>query len=926
MKRYAILTLMTLFLWTALHSEESFFRNISWAGQHSNATVRTFFRDSDGYCWMGIDNQLVRFDGSHLIDLPVDLDERGQDYVRAIGEIKGQFMLAGTESGLWRVPDMEGALRFERLFENEISSVRSINTIDSISVALGTSSGMHIYSWPSQKLRTILFKSSRLSSANNVLASTVYKRKIYVVTAGGIFRIDMASWGVTPLMTDRPVTDATCLAYSGGRLFVGSSTSGLGVYEASTGKYIGSVDTGCNVVTSVSTSPSGDVWVGTDGNGVLCIDALTLVVKRHLEKRTSKGGVLSSSQVYAVLSCSHDELWVGYYQSAADYSLHTGKKFRVYEIPDIFDSHGITVRTLSLSDDGIMIGTREGLIYLPSDGSTPRRISSPRLRSDMVLAICRVGRQYYIGTYGGGCMVYDPADDSVSDLITDSDTPFRKGHIFAIASDAEGVLWFGTSEGLIAWKDGKVIHKFNSSNSKLPGDNVFTVFFDSSGKGWAGADRGLVIISPQRAEIHTELFPKGFVDGRSIRHIYEDSDHMLYLVSEKGPLTVTNLDMTDFHDVDPGLFHNAEVRSVIEDNEGQMWVTTSNGLFRWDKGQVAKRFGFADGIVNSAFISGNPVKDSDGVIWTGNPDGLICFAPQQINEPADNNPISVTGILADDRIVSPLFLSADKSATYSLELASKPHIVRIDFSDFLYSQPETSNYEYSLDGDTWKKTTSEMSAMIYDLKFGRNTIIIRSTQNKGNKTKVEIIVPYPMWYWIILGGAGAIAVALVVWLLFKRRHGADMDDPVSYPAQEYTSDVETETMASVEKRKKYGANKVLTDAEIMDIERNLSEVMSAGRPYLNKDLSISDLATALGLSSHRLSQYFSQHLNVTFYDFINRARVEEFKRIAGAEEMARFTLTGLSEKAGFSSRASFFRNFKKFEGITPAEYLKNLQQ
>jgi AraC-like DNA-binding protein len=37
-----------------------------------------------------------------------------------------------------------------------------------------------------------------------------------------------------------------------------------------------------------------------------------------------------------------------------------------------------------------------------------------------------------------------------------------------------------------------------------------------------------------------------------------------------------------------------------------------------------------------------------------------------------------------------------------------------------------------------------------------------------------------------------------------------------------------------------------------------------------------------------------------------------------------FTLSALAEKAGFSSRATFFRHFKDIEGITPGEYIKKL--
>jgi YesN/AraC family two-component response regulator len=65
-------------------------------------------------------------------------------------------------------------------------------------------------------------------------------------------------------------------------------------------------------------------------------------------------------------------------------------------------------------------------------------------------------------------------------------------------------------------------------------------------------------------------------------------------------------------------------------------------------------------------------------------------------------------------------------------------------------------------------------------------------------------------------------------------------------------------------------------------------------------------------------------MNVTFYDYINRFRVDEFKKIVTKQGVDSLTLFALAEKAGFSSRASFFRYFKEIEGISPGEYIKKL--
>lgn len=702
MKRILAILFTMLTLGVPMHASEFVFRNISWAGYHSGSTVRAFYRDATGYCWMGIDNQLVRFDGSHFVDFPLPLPEDRRVYITSIGGVEGKFMFAGSNVGLWRVPDGDDGHGIGRVFEHEIASVGCISVIDSATMAIGTPGGIKIYKYPEQGLKSIFFASDRSAAENAVLASVKDANKLYAVTKGGLARIDLATMKPVIMRRDRGLADATSMAAAAGRLFVGTSTAGLRVFNATTGEPAGTIDVGCNVVTSLSLSDAGTLFVGTDGNGVLEIRPTDLSIVNHLTK-TSRPVSLTSNQVYSVMSCCGNELWVGYYQGAADYSLHQRNYFKTYDLPGLIDTRGVTIRTLNLSKDGLMLGTRSGLYFLPEGKNNVVHITSPRLRSDMVLAIHKSGDIYYIGTYGGGSRIYNPATDTLTEISTDDSYPFKKGHVFAIEEDAKGNIWFGTSAGLISYKNGKVVRHINVGNSRLPDNNVYSIFFDTAGRGWIGTDRGLVAIDPETGAILTDFIPKGFPSTRSIRHIYEDSAHKLYFISEKGQLTVGTLDLSEYQDADSRLFHGAEVRSIVEDRDKMLWVTTNNGLYRWDKGATARRFGFADGIQNTAFINGNMVMDGNGEIWAGNPDGLLRFNPSEISEPADNSPIVVTGISVDERYVDDLFLAPDVKGRYEIKLGERPDAVKIMFSDFLYSKPDLSNYEYSLDGETWPR-------------------------------------------------------------------------------------------------------------------------------------------------------------------------------------------------------------------------------
>ena len=94
-----------------------------------------------------------------------------------------------------------------------------------------------------------------------------------------------------------------------------------------------------------------------------------------------------------------------------------------------------------------------------------------------------------------------------------------------------------------------------------------------------------------------------------------------------------------------------------------------------------------------------------------------------------------------------------------------------------------------------------------------------------------------------------------------------------------------------------------------------------GKVYTDADLKMKHLADVLHISPSKLSQIFSLYMKENYYDFINKYRLDEFKRLLDAGEYKRYTITALSRQSGFK-KSNFFSTFRKVEGMTPMEYLK----
>jgi len=108
--------------------------------------------------------------------------------------------------------------------------------------------------------------------------------------------------------------------------------------------------------------------------------------------------------------------------------------------------------------------------------------------------------------------------------------------------------------------------------------------------------------------------------------------------------------------------------------------------------------------------------------------------------------------------------------------------------------------------------------------------------------------------------------------------------------------------------------------ELEGFNEQLITFMADGKPYLNSDLSLQELAEELHLTRHQLSNIINKKHDKNFYDFINSYRTEEVKRLMEDPVNHNLKLISLAYDAGFNSKASFNRIFKKMTNMTPSQY------
>ncbi|SNC65858.1 AraC-type DNA-binding protein [Hymenobacter gelipurpurascens] len=109
------------------------------------------------------------------------------------------------------------------------------------------------------------------------------------------------------------------------------------------------------------------------------------------------------------------------------------------------------------------------------------------------------------------------------------------------------------------------------------------------------------------------------------------------------------------------------------------------------------------------------------------------------------------------------------------------------------------------------------------------------------------------------------------------------------------------------------------DAELTRWTTRLLRHMETERPYLAPELTLGELASQLRTNTSWLSKVINTGCRQNFNDFINEYRVREAEQCLRNPRFQHYTLLAVALEAGFNSKSTFNRVFKKLRGSTPSE-------
>ena len=101
---------------------------------------------------------------------------------------------------------------------------------------------------------------------------------------------------------------------------------------------------------------------------------------------------------------------------------------------------------------------------------------------------------------------------------------------------------------------------------------------------------------------------------------------------------------------------------------------------------------------------------------------------------------------------------------------------------------------------------------------------------------------------------------------------------------------------------------------------NISNYFNINKPYLNSNLTLSQVSVALNIPIRELSYILNNYFNQRFTDFVNAYRLKFITDKFNESYLDNFTIESVALEAGFATKSGFYKSFKKFYKTTPTEY------
>ncbi len=781
------------------------FRHIKSENGLSNSTIETILQDNRGFLWFGTRDGLNRYDGSQMIiyrNNSTDSSSISDNYITSLFEDKQHNLWVGTVNGLNKFDP--GLNRFTRL-KNNPADQKSIsnNHISSIygdtkgRIWIGTTGGgINLYSVDRNGFQRIAcIQNSNKAELNIYTFFEDSRGNLWAGTETGLYLYNNASDDFSAIMPQPALAGKRAIRSIAenkeGALLLGMDDNGLIVFDpsfrtaqqylhkAADGKSISS-----NLVRSVYVSKQGEIWVGSVNGGLDRFNQVTGTFYNY-QYQPDNPNSLSQRTVSVLYEDQQGNLWIGTHRGGINLYTPGAEKFNLYRQKPYKNS-------LSYNDVKTFCEDRQGNIWVGTDGGGlnlfNRKLNSfthykhdpfnqSSLGSNEVIDLKEDSDgNLWIATWGGGLCLFNRSANNFTRYKSNAESngSITSDYIQCIFEDKNGQLFIGTYFGGLHLFDRTnktftPVRKSKTGNTSIIGNNIISITQDKDGNTWIGTDDGGL----NKLNASTGEFEHYFHQDNKkpdIRVLFTDSKGNLWAGQ-------TGLYLYDKTANRFSTFTNAAglaslfIKGIVEDNNGNLWISTSNGLKQLDpKTKSVRTYNTGDGLQDMEFEANAYLKTRDGQIYFGGVNGFNSFYPSDITVNTFVPPVFVTDLQVQNKqVIGGIneLLEYDISFTNKLNLSYKQATFSLGFAALNYTASENNHFVYKLENwdNDWITAGSEQRASYTNVSPGTYTFTVKASNNDGvwneKGYSIQVIITPPFWatWWFRLIAVAALFAA-----------------------------------------------------------------------------------------------------------------------------------------------------------------------
>lgn len=479
----------------------------------------------------------------------------------------------------------------------------------------------------------------------------------------------------------------------------------------------------------------GLIWISTYGKGLFVFNQ-DLTQSQHFVADKLGESPIASNYLLGIIADRHDGVWVSSeYGGVSHIQVMDKGVERIYPNGEGNMDFSNVVRMVKKMNDGtVMVGTRAGSLYHYS-ADMSQVLGKSHFDSNVYGIVQMPNGETWIGTRGKGIYGAKGLD-------------FKDRNVFCMASDAKHRMWIGTfGKGLslvYPRKDGYGVKTFFADSVGL--NEVRCMVIDKHGVLWCGTSGGLIRIPVDEFVKDANRY-NAYVRDYEIRDVIVDRQGRLWLsASGDGLVQVEPGDgeaEPKFHvfNTSNGLVNNL-VQSVVDTPDGNLWISTQQGVTAWNARKKSfENYMFSRNPMGNVYNENSAVCLDDGRVVLGGNYGLTIIQPSRLSHVSGLTDVVFTSYPYSDEI------------TLTYEQRSP----NIHFSTLDYSDVRNVKYTYRLEGfdQTWSKPSSTPWAAYQKLPAGKYVLHVKACTSDGTWGKESTLVirvkpPFYLTSWAIM--------------------------------------------------------------------------------------------------------------------------------------------------------------------------------